>query len=87
VGELLPILGGVIVGVGVTRLRPRGQRWPWLLAGGIVAGVLAAWVNGELEASVGFVIVDVPLATLSAIAVSRLMELPALRYRTGGRDS
>ncbi len=76
-GELLPILGGVIVGVGVVRLRPTGRRRTWLLAGAVVAGVLAAWVNGELAASLGFLVVDVPLATLSAIAAGRLAELPA----------
>ncbi len=85
-GELLPILGGVIVGVGVTRLRPRGHRWPWLVAGGIVVGVVAAWVSGELAESLGFLLVDVPLATVVAIAVSVLMEMPARVVRARGGD-
>ncbi len=83
-GELLPILGGVIVGIGVARLRPRGWRWPWLLAGGVIVGVVAAWVNGELAVSAGFLLVDVPLATLTAVAACRLIDLPAAMPRARG---
>jgi uncharacterized membrane protein YeaQ/YmgE (transglycosylase-associated protein family) len=66
VGELLPVLGGLLLGGLVFHLRPPGLRLPWLLAGAVVVGVLASWINGELEISPTFILVDVPLALVGA---------------------
>jgi hypothetical protein len=79
-GELLPILGGAIVGA-VALTTPRG-RWRWISVaiGSVVAGGLASLVNGELEISAGFLLVDVPLALLSALVVlyvSARLQAPA----------
>lgn len=68
-GELLPILGGAIVGAAALRMPPSWWRRLFVAVACVVAGALASFVNGELEISVGFVLVDVPLALLGAIVV------------------
>jgi hypothetical protein len=69
VGELLPILGGAIVGA-VALQMPRGRwRWIFVAVGSLVAGALASLVNGELEISAAFVLIDTPLALLGALIV------------------
>jgi hypothetical protein len=68
-GELLPILGGAIVGAVALRMPSLRWRWIFVAVGSVVAGALASFVNGELAISVGFLLVDVPLALLSALAV------------------
>jgi hypothetical protein len=73
-GELLPILGGCALGLGVASLRPRGRRWPWLLAGSVVVGILAGVVNGELSESAAFLLLDIPAALVSAAVVCRLRD-------------
>jgi hypothetical protein len=68
VGELLPVLGGLLLGGLVFHLRGRGHRLPWVIVCAVIVGASASWVNGELEISVSFLAVDAPLA-LIGIAV------------------
>jgi hypothetical protein len=70
IGELLPVLGGVILGVVVRTRRPPGRRWPWNAAGSVIVGFLAALVNGELAESWAFLLVDIPAAAVGAMIVT-----------------
>ena len=65
--ELLPVVGGIVLGVVVFAARARGGRWGWVLAGAIVVGWLAAWASGELAKSPAFLLVDIPAACLGAV--------------------
>lgn len=76
-GEVVPILGGVIAGFALgyfvqgwrARLAP-------LIAAAVVVGVFAAWVSGELSESPAFLAIDVPgsflAAAVAALTVDRL---------------
>ena len=66
-GELLPVLGGLLLGGLVFHLRGRGHRLPWVIVSAVIVGALASWVYGELEISVSFLAVDVPLALLGIL--------------------
>jgi hypothetical protein len=68
-GEILPVIGGAIVGAVALRTPPGRWRWIFIAIGTVVAGALASWVNGELEISLAFVLVDIPLALLGAFVV------------------
>ena len=61
--EILPLVGGLILGVTVARVRARGSRWPWDVGGSIVVGALATLGAGEGPV---FLFVDVPLALIGA---------------------
>lgn len=80
--ELVPLVSGFAVGLGLTALRPSLR--PWL--GGLLAvvvGVLATVVTGEFETSWAFVLIDIPLVALAALCgllVSRVaMRAPRTR--------
>jgi hypothetical protein len=65
-GEILPVIGGMVVGGVALRIGNARWRWAFIAIGSVVAGALASWVNGELEISLGFLLVDVPLALVGA---------------------
>jgi hypothetical protein len=65
-GEILPVIGGMIVGAVALQIRSARWRWAFVAIGNVVAGALASFVNGELEISAGFLLVDVPLALVGA---------------------
>jgi hypothetical protein len=81
-GEVLPVIGGAVVGA--LALQTHSPRWRWALIviGSIVAGALASFANGELEISAGFLLVDVPLALLGALVVLYV----GARVRSPARD-
>jgi len=66
--ELVPILGGVLVGVLAAGLSSGRTRWAIGLLGCLLVGVGAAFVSGELERSFAFLLIDVPLAMLAGLA-------------------
>jgi hypothetical protein len=72
-GELLPIVGGVIVGASVGWIAAKTLR-RWLYVVGVVAtALLAAGFNGELAESPGFLIVDTLIAAVAVAATVTLM--------------
>jgi peptidoglycan/LPS O-acetylase OafA/YrhL len=68
--ELLPILGGFVLGALLHALRRRGRalRSITSVVGAAGLGVLAAFVSGELHASWGFALVDVGIVAVAAVA-------------------
>jgi hypothetical protein len=68
-GEILPVVGGAAVGALALGIHSPRWRWALIVIGSIVAGALASYANDELEISVGFLLVDVPLALLGALVV------------------
>ena len=65
--ELLPVVGGMVLGVVVFTARPRGGRGAWVLGGALVIGALASWASGELAESPAFLLVDIPLVCVGAV--------------------
>jgi hypothetical protein len=65
--ELFPILSGFVVGALVSLLRP-SLRLPTGIALAVVLGFLATVVSGEFKTSWGFVLIDIPLVALCAVA-------------------
>lgn len=65
--ELVPILSGLIIGVLLGLLRP-SLRVP--LGGSLIVifGVLATVVSGEFHITWAFLLIDIPLVALSAVA-------------------
>ena len=65
--ELFPILFGLILGAGLGFVRP-SMRLPVGAALAIVLGVLATVITGEFKSSWGYLLIDIPLVGLAAIA-------------------
>jgi hypothetical protein len=66
-GEFIPILSGVVIGALLGLLRPSLR----LSLGGsliVVFGVLATVITGEFRVTWGFLLIDIPLVALSALA-------------------
>ena len=65
--ELFPILFGLILGAGLGFVRP-SMRLPVGAVLAIVLGVLATVITGEFKSSWGYLLIDIPLVGLAAIA-------------------
>jgi hypothetical protein len=65
--EFLPIACGVLIGVLFGVLRPESRRIVCGLAA-LAAGVLATIVSGEYRLSWAFLLVDIPLVVVAAVA-------------------
>jgi hypothetical protein len=79
--ELIPVLIGVVIGVGVG---PRPGRLAVVSAGvaALVLGTLVAWVTGELAESIGYAFVDsAVLACTVALTVAAQRVAVALKDR------
>jgi hypothetical protein len=76
--ELLPIVGGFLLGVLVSRLRPTLAR-PIGAGGAIAIGVAATIISGEFRLSWDFLAIDIP-GTALAVA-SGYLAAPFLRAR------
>jgi len=67
VQELFPILFGLILGAALGFVRP-SMRLPLGAGLAIALGVLATVVTGEFKSSWAFLLIDIPLVALSAVA-------------------
>lgn len=65
--ELFPILFGLILGAALGFVRP-STRLPLGAGLAIALGVLATVITGEFKSSWGYLLIDVPLVALSAVA-------------------
>lgn len=83
-GELLPIISGLIVGGILGLLRP-SLRLPVGVALAVPLGVLATFLTGEHHVSWAFVLIDIPIVALSATA--GLIMLQRLRNRGAERSA
>jgi hypothetical protein len=65
--ELVPILSGLVIGVLLNLLRP-SLRLP--LGGSLIVvfGILATVASGEFHVTWAFLLIDIPLVALSAVA-------------------
>lgn len=57
--EVFPVLAGVAIGLATQGVRPAWLRAPVIGPVGIVLGVTAAWISGELAVSWIYVLVDI----------------------------
>jgi hypothetical protein len=64
--ELIPLVCGLALGVGLGALRP-GIRLPAGAALSVVVGVLATVVTGEFKITWAYVLVDIPLVAGAAL--------------------
>jgi hypothetical protein len=65
--ELLPVLSGLVLGFVLALVR-RPLRLPLGAVVAVALGALATVVSGEYQISWAFILVDVPLVALSAVA-------------------
>ncbi len=65
--ELFPILFGLILGAGLGFVRP-SLRLPVGAILAVALGVLATVITGEFKSSWGYLLIDIPLVALSALA-------------------
>jgi hypothetical protein len=86
VEELIPIGLGLLLGVGLGRVRPsRRLATGALLA--VAAGAVSTYVAGEAAISWGFVLFDIPIVGLVAVVVRRVVARIAVRRRAVARAS
>jgi hypothetical protein len=69
--EIVPVAGGIVIGVLFGTLRPR-VRWLICGAAAVLAGVLATVISGEFRISWDYLLVDIPLVALSAVSARAL---------------
>ncbi|HEV7935869.1 MAG TPA: hypothetical protein VGP70_26590 [Actinomadura sp.] len=77
--ELFPIVAGLLCGMVLGRLTAR-RRVLVGLAFSVVAGVLATVVSGEWRISWSFLLIDIPLVAVSAVAGDLLSRSVVLRW-------
>ena len=65
--EVLPVLAGVVIGLATYAVRPAWSRASVIGASGIVVGVTAAWVSGELAVSWVYILADTGQAIAAAV--------------------
>ena len=65
--ELFPILFGLILGAALGFVRP-SMRLPLGAVIAVALGVLATVITGEFKSSWGYLLIDIPLVALSALA-------------------
>ena len=68
--EILPIILGAVFGTLAVSISFPGPRSGWFIAGCVVAGALASWINGEVETSLAalFISFDAILAWCGALS-------------------
>jgi hypothetical protein len=71
VAEIVPFVGGLVVGV-VAGYRVAGwhRRLVPLVAAAVLVGAFASWMSGELAESSVFLAIDIPGSLLSAVAAA-----------------
>lgn len=67
-GEVFPILAGVVVGLVALQLVDMRLRVALLAVASTVFGVIATFISGEALISWAFVLIDIPLVLGSALA-------------------
>ena len=72
-GELFPVLAGVAIGFVVQFIASQRTRTVALIGLSIVAGFIASYISGELFLSWDFLLIDVPLVFIGALATSYLL--------------
>lgn len=71
--EVLPVLTGILIGVGLGWLRPRTRLWVGSVLA-ILGGLLATVVSGEFRLTWAYLLIDIPLvagASILALAITR----------------
>ena len=71
--EIFPVLAGLLGGVLVVRL-PRRRLTAWLVIS-LTIGVIASFVSGEIDDSVGFIAIDFLEAAIAGALVWGLLRL------------
>jgi len=68
-GEIVPVVFGILLGALVVRFHGAAKAVV-LACGSIVGAVAAGLINGELAESLGFLLVDIPIIAVVAVAVA-----------------
>lgn len=69
ISEFFPITAGLVIGLVVLRIASPRLRAVALIALSVLAGVLASYISGELFIGWEFIIFDIPLVFIAAVAV------------------
>ncbi|HEX6290158.1 MAG TPA: hypothetical protein VFZ66_13270 [Herpetosiphonaceae bacterium] len=73
--ELIPIVIGIVIGLGVYQIRSTRIRTAALVVLCLLGGALASFINGELALSLAFVSFDALLVWAGALASTLLLAL------------
>jgi hypothetical protein len=83
VNEIVPVYFGVVLALVCEAVPGRtARRVTWVLAS-VVGGVTATVVTGEYKISWEFVLIDVPIVALTAVATRFAVRALARRYPVG----
>jgi hypothetical protein len=81
--ELFPVVSGVVLGIVVAAIRPSLRLWIGIPVS-IVLGLAATVLSGEFEVSWDYLLIDIPLVTVSAGLSFTLARTAFLRLRHAG---
>jgi hypothetical protein len=78
--ELFPVVSGVVLGIVVAGIRPSLRLWIGIPVS-IVLGLAATVLSGEFEVGWEYLLIDIPLAAVSAGLSFTLARMAFLRMR------
>ena len=73
--EVFPVVAGIVIGFSTQRLIPAPFKTVALVVLGVVAGVFASFISGELAISWGFILIDIPQVLIVAALTWGLVTL------------
>jgi hypothetical protein len=73
--EVFPILGGVVLGLAMYRLRPLWIRVVVIGIVGVGLGAAASWVSGELALSYMYLLVDAVQVMIASVISGAVVSL------------
>jgi hypothetical protein len=73
--EVFPILGGVVLGLAMYRLRPLWIRVVVIAIVGVGLGAAASWVSGELVLSYMYLLVDAVQVMIASVITGAVVSL------------
>lgn len=84
--EIFPILAGVVIGLLLGAVRP-SMRLRIGIPLAVVFGVLATVLSGEFKIGWEYLLIDIPLVSMAAVATLLVTRYIARRVATSGGES
>jgi uncharacterized membrane protein len=72
-GEVFPVLGGIVIGLATHAVRVRWLRALLIGILGAAVGAVAAWISGELAVSWVYLFIDIAQVLVAAVMTSVLV--------------
>lgn len=79
-GEVFPVVAGILTGIIALRIASQQMRYLTVAVLAVVFGVTATIISGEALVSWAFLLIDIPLVLVSAVATMVVVPYVMERY-------